>query len=114
VNDQSAAIANSIRPDGGDEPASHGRSLDPARVGRAVALRGSVRKRPPGASGGWRRNGRDGRAREAGRPVHVGILVFMRAWGAEEPGAGTGVRVAIVAVKRRNGRGAKGRRKVKT
>jgi len=32
--------------------------------------------------------------------------------GTEEPGAGAGVRAVIVARKRRNGRGAKGRREV--
>ena len=43
------------------------------------------------------------------RPLEV--PEFMRA-GAEEPGAGAGVRAVIVAKKRRNGRGAKGRREV--
>jgi hypothetical protein len=81
-------------------------------IGKRPPLRGSVQKRAGDSTwGGWRRNGINGRAREAGRPVPGRVLVFMRAWGAEEPGRGTGVRVAIVVRKRRNGRGAKGHRK---
>ena len=105
-------MTNAIRPGGVASLLGNDEAQPPMPViGKWPPLRGSVRKRAVDTTwGGWRRNWINGRAREAGRPVAVRVLVFMRAWDAEEPGAGTGVRAAIVAGKRRNGRGAKGRR----
>jgi hypothetical protein len=106
-------MTNAIRP-GGVASLRVNDEAQPSmpEIGKRPPLRGSVQKRAAGTTrGGWRRNGINGRARKAGRPVAVRVLVFMRARGAEEPGAGTGVRAAIVVSKRRNGRGAKGRRK---
>jgi hypothetical protein len=69
--------------------------------GRPDELRGSVLKRRQGRLGGWRRNGYKGRASGPGRSAE-----------GREPEAE--VRASIVVMKRRNGRGAKGGRKVDT
>ena len=53
----------------------------------------------------------EGCVREAGRPVGYVGTVFMRPWRRRRAGR-TGVRAPIVALKGRNGPGAKGRRKV--
>jgi hypothetical protein len=83
------------------------RNLAPPEGGGPVRLRGSVRKPRRGTSGGWRRNGHDGVAQDAGSPARghrrCSCARCRRA-------ARAGVRAPIVARKRRNGRGAKGRR----
>src|SRR5215831_9304451 len=81
----------------------------PTGVGKPHALRGSVRKRREGAWGGWRRNGQEGRIHESGRPVRDKDGVHVHRGPKSRR---TGVRASIGARKRRNGRGAKGRRKV--
>lgn len=67
--------------------------------GRPDELMGNVLKRRQGRLGGWRRNGYKGRASGPGRSAR-----------GREPRAE--VRAFIVVMKRRNGRGAKGGRKV--
>jgi hypothetical protein len=77
-----------------------------------VELRGSVGKLPQRARGVWRRNAR--------KAVHVkqgdlrdGIgAAFMLEESRRTASVSAGVRAAAVARKRRNGRGAKGRREV--
>ena len=66
--------------------------------GKHRELKGSVRKRPGGRAGEWRRNGRKA------KHVNQGTLC-----GDERRAE---VRASVVARKRRNGRGAKGRREV--
>ena len=84
---------------------------EPARRKRC-ALRGSVRKRRRGRVRWLETEWSEGRAREAGRPARraEGGVHARREPKSRERRAG--VRAAIVARKRRNGRGAKGRRKV--
>jgi len=93
------------------EPASHWRSPDLPKGGRPSELRGSVLKRRWGA----RTVIGDGTTRTVEymnqRDLAVHGAVFMVAT-ATRGAARPGVRAAIVALKRRNGRGAKGRRKV--
>jgi hypothetical protein len=72
---------------------------------------GNDRKAPPDTSGGWRRNGRKVAWMSRGRPVGD-RTAFMPAEGRRTGPAG--VRASVVAVKRGNARGAKGRRKVET
>lgn len=82
--------------------------------GKHRPLRGSVRKRVGGAIG-WlatERNQKAVHVKQGDLPEAGSTGVHAR--GAEEPEAEAGVRAAIVAVKRRNGRGAKGCREVKT
>jgi len=81
----------------------------PPMAGKPHALRGSVTKRCGGASGGWRRNGGKVAA------VNQGDLCGPRTafMPQQEPKSRrAGVRASVGARKRRNGRGAKGRRKV--
>ena len=104
-------MTNAIRPGGVASLLAKGEAQPPMlEVGKWPPLRGSVRKRAAGSTwGGWRRNGINGRAREAGRPV-------AHEWGVhagcppKSPGhrSQSGHR----STKRRNGRGAKGRREV--
>jgi hypothetical protein len=93
------------------EPASQRRSPDPQQQGgKSNELRGNVRKRRWGHSGVWRQKG----------PKAIGVNqgelldkepVFMQESTAKELDRAA-VRASVVAKKRRNGCGAKGRRKV--
>ena len=117
-------------------------SRDEAMGAGQPAARGKFRwtnqTGPPGAAkGGWRRNGRkvlhvkqrdlSGTGRgKAGTKWRTGVATPQQAWpsvrvgaeGSKPTGANqrlpdpTGVRASIVAMKRGNARGAKGRRKV--
>ena len=77
--------------------------------GKPSTLKGNVAKRCWGASGGWRRN--DGKVGYMNQGDLPGVVtVFMLE--TSRIAARAGVRAAIVARKRGNARGAKGRRKV--
>ncbi len=64
MNDQSVTQVNSIRP--GCLASLLGKGEAQTRLGKSVALRGSVRKRRRKQSGGWRRNGRKARHMKQG------------------------------------------------
>jgi hypothetical protein len=72
---------------------------------------GNVSKRPRGASGGWRRNGRKVSYVNQGDLSRT-AKVFMRRNHSVPKSHGTGVSVSVGAMKRGNSRGAKGHRKV--
>ena len=77
---------------------------------RSVTLKGSVSKRWRNRHGGWRRN--DGKVGCMNQGDLSGIrTVFIPPHGGRRADR-AGVRAAVVARKRGNARGAKGRRKV--
>lgn len=73
-------------------------------------LRGNVRKRRQGHSGEWRQKGPKARRVNQGE-LHGKEPAFMQEESAEEPERAA-VTAFVVARKRRNGRGVKGRREV--
>jgi hypothetical protein len=103
-------MTNAIRPDVAVSllPTGETQTRGPSR-GKPGTLKGSVTKRYRGASGGWRRN--DGKVRYMNQRGLIGTGTAFILARAEEPYR-SGVRAAIVAEKRGNARGAKGRRKV--
>jgi hypothetical protein len=109
-------MTNAIRPDGVASLQGRGEVQPPdlGRSGKHQPLRGSVRKRV-GDAIGWLATERNQKAVHVkqGDLPRAAVSAFMLE-GAEEPRPGAGVRAAIVVRKRRNGRGAKGCRKVKT
>src|SRR3990172_12546169 len=101
-------MTNSIRPGRPASLLTSGEAQTRREVGKPVELKGSVRKRRRGLRGGWRRKGR--------KVVYVkqGDLSGVRTEFKPERRRAdrAGVRAPIVALKRGNARGAKGRRKV--
>ena len=100
-------MTNAIRPGVAASRLANGEAQTRER-GKPSTLRGSVPKRCWGASGGWRWN--DGKAGYMNQGDLAGV------WAVFTPlcrrAGQPGVRAAIVAMKRGNVRGAKGRRKV--